>query len=133
MGTAKEVDAAKELKILAAINTQTIRDILGGNRCWAYGIVFDASTHHGESFVDMRLKICTCDKLHDVQILDILMRERYTVENTFDAIRHPLSAVIGDKWSQKLICINKDGASSMVGRVRDAVTRLEKVLPSAVY
>lgn len=72
-------------------------------------------------------------KPQKVHIFAIQMRERHTRENVFDAIYRLSSAVIGKKWSQKLICISTDEVSSKMGLVREAVTSLEQVFSPGVY
>lgn len=63
VGTSREVDVARAVQSLTAINMQMLGGILGDKRCWAYLIAFDAATRSEELFIDVRVRMCTGDKL----------------------------------------------------------------------
>lgn len=131
--TAGKVDVARALHSLTAIKLQSIKTTLSDNRCWAYSIAFDAATHPGESFIDVRVRRCTGEKLQNVHILAISIPESYTGENMLDAICRLQCTFIRNRRSKKLVGISIYGALPMVGRVRSSATRLRQVLPPGVY
>lgn len=86
--TAEEVDVARIAQSSMAINLQTEKGIRDDNRCRAYLIFFDAAAHHSESFIEVRVKVCTGDELQNVHVLATPIQERRTKKSIFNVILH---------------------------------------------
>lgn len=69
LGCVTEEDVSTCVQVLTAISLQKIAHILTSNLCWAYSIAFDAGTNHGESFIDVRCRVCSDNKIHNFHLL----------------------------------------------------------------
>ena len=58
-------------------------------------------------------------------MIAILMFDQYTSENMYKLISHFLQDIIYSKWYKKLIEIDTDRASSIIGALKGVTTRLE--------
>jgi hypothetical protein len=83
----------------------------------------DDSTHHGQSFFDLRVRICFRGQLLSLHLVVIPMFDRHTAGNIFNMLVKFLDALYG-KWRAKLIDMSSDGENTMIGHHIDLVTHM---------
>jgi hypothetical protein len=83
----------------------------------------DGSTHRGQSFFDLRVRICFHGRLLNLHLVVIPMFDRHTADNIFNMLVKFLDALYG-KWRAKLIGMSSDGENMMTGRHTGLVTRM---------
>jgi hypothetical protein len=83
----------------------------------------DDSTHRGQSFFDLRVRICFRGRLLNLHLVAIPMFDRHTVGNIFNMLIKFFDALYG-KWRAKLIGMSFDGENTMTGRHIGLVTRM---------
>ena len=96
---------------------------MGDASVWAFSFVCDGSTHHGQSFFDMRLRFCYRGVLVNLHLVAIPMFDKHTSQITFDTFRKFIDALY-ESWCGKLICVASEGENAMTGRHAGLVTRL---------
>jgi hypothetical protein len=116
----------KYVRVLVAANLQLISDLLLHPSIWAFSLAGDGSTHRGDSFFDMRIRVCAKGKLTNLHLVAIPMFERHTAENTFKLIEKFLDALAITAWRAKLLSVATDGENTMTGRHNGVVTRLSR-------
>jgi hypothetical protein len=83
----------------------------------------DGSTHRGQSFFDLRLRVCYRGDLVNLHLVALPMFERHSAMNIFNLITKFMDAMYS-KWRSKLIGVSMDGKNTMTGRHAGVVTRL---------
>ncbi|RHY20746.1 hypothetical protein DYB36_011168 [Aphanomyces astaci] len=109
----------------AKIRTHTAK-LTGANdliSVWAMSLAGDSSTHRGQSFFDLRVRVCFGHKLYNLHLVAIPMFDRHTAEIIFNMLIKFLDALY-PPWRTKLIGMSSDGESTMTGRHRGLVTRI---------
>jgi hypothetical protein len=109
--------------ILVAIVLQQIANMVDHESVWAMSLVGDGSTHHGQSFFDLHLRICYRGNLVNMHLVAKPMFERHMAFNVFNMISKFMDALYS-KWCAKLIGMSTDGENTMTGRHTDVVTRI---------
>jgi len=79
------------------------------------------STHRGQSFFDLRVRICFRGWLFNLHLVAIPMFDCHTASNIFNMLVKFLNALY-DKWHTKLIGMSSDGKNTMTGRHTGLVT-----------
>lgn len=118
------------VRIVCALNFQMLRDIL--EKTWAFSIAFDGGDKSDTSYLDIRLRFAWRTDLKNVHLCAIPMYESHTGEYMAGLIKKFLVAICPN-WQKKLIGIASDGTSSMTGRFKGAVTRLENLSSFSLY
>ncbi len=72
----------------------------------------DGSTHHGQLFFDLCVRICFHGWLFNLHLVTIPMFDRHTAGNIFNMLVKFLDAMYG-KWRAKLIGMSSDGENTM--------------------
>jgi hypothetical protein len=111
------------VRVLVATNLQAIADMLDDDMAWAFSLAGDGSTHRGQPFFDLRVRICLKGRLHNLHLVAIPMFERRTALNIFSMLAKFLDALYS-KWRSKLIGMSSDGENTMTGRHAGLVTRI---------
>jgi len=83
----------------------------------------DGSTHHGQSFLDLRVRICFCGRLLNLHLVAIPMFDRHMAGNIFNMLVKFFDALYS-KWHAKLIGMSSDGENTMTGCHTGLVTRM---------
>jgi hypothetical protein len=110
-------------RVLVAVALQQIALILGDESVWAMSLAGDGSTHRGQSFFDLRLRVCYRGDLVNLHLVALPMFERHSAVNIFNLIAKFMDAMYS-KWRSKLIGVSTDGENTMIGRHAGIVTRL---------
>jgi hypothetical protein len=92
---------------------------------WALSFADDGSTHRGQHFFDMRLRVCYRGVLLNLHLVTIPQFDCHTVLNTFNMVVKFLDALYG-LWCRKLINVGTDGEPTMVRRLNSLVTRMAR-------
>jgi hypothetical protein len=108
---------------LVAVVLQQIALILDNESVWAMSLAGDGSTHRGQSFFDLRLRICYRGDLVNLHLVALPMFERHSAMNIFNLIAKFMDALYS-KWHSKLIGVSTDGGNTMTGHHAGVVTRL---------
>jgi hypothetical protein len=90
---------------------------------WAFSLAGDGSTHRGQLFFDLRMRICLKGKLLNLHLVAIPMFDRHTALNIFNMFVKFLDALYR-KWRSKLIGMSSDGENTMTGRHAGLITRM---------
>ncbi|RHY05403.1 hypothetical protein DYB36_006565 [Aphanomyces astaci] len=100
-----------------------INDLIVGQYVRVQVAAGDGSTHRGQSFFDLRLRLYWHGRLLNLHLVALPMFDCHTAENMFNMIVKLLDALF-PKWRAKLIGVSSDGENTMTGRHRGLVTRL---------
>jgi hypothetical protein len=111
------------VRVLVGTSLQHIADLLDHDSVWAISLAGDGSTHRGQSFFDMRVRVCFGRKLFNLHLVAIPMFDSHTAENIFNMLVKFLDALY-EPWRAKLIGMSSDGENTMTGRHRGLVTRM---------
>ncbi|RHY88241.1 hypothetical protein DYB26_011715 [Aphanomyces astaci] len=112
------------VRVQVAVALQRIGDMLNNvKQVWAFSLAGDSSTHRGQSFFDLRLRLYWHGHLLNLHLVAIPKFDRHTAENMFNMIVKLLDALF-PKWRAKLIGVSSDGENTMTGRHRSLITRL---------
>lgn len=85
--------------------------------CWAVSIAFDAGTNHGEQFFEVRGIFCSRLNIENVHVLAIPLIVIHTRENIASAVHKFFKGIMGKDWSDKVLGISTDGATSMIRKI----------------
>jgi hypothetical protein len=83
----------------------------------------DGSTHRGQLFFDLRVRIYFRGRLLNLHLVAIPMFDRHTAGNIFNMLVKFLDALYG-KWRGKLIGMSSDGENTMTGRHTGLITHM---------
>jgi len=111
------------VRVLVATNLQVIADMLDDDTVWAMSLAGDGSAHRGQSFFDLRMRICFRGRLLNLHLVAIPMFDRHTALNMFNMLVKFLDALYSN-WRYKLIGMSSDGENTMTGRHAGLVTRM---------
>ncbi|RQM29957.1 hypothetical protein B5M09_013872, partial [Aphanomyces astaci] len=79
---------------VVAVALQRIGDMLNNNKqVWAFSLAGDGSTHRGQSFFDLRLRLYWHGRLLNLHLVALPMFDRHTAENMFNMIVKLLDAL----------------------------------------
>ena len=117
-------------RFVCAMAYQMIADVL--RSVWAYSIAMDGGNKSSVSYLDVRIRFCVKEVVHNIHVVALPMRERHTGLYMFNLISEFFNA-LSDCWKSKLIGISSDGTSSMTGRHAGVVTRLHQVTLPGCY
>jgi hypothetical protein len=109
--------------VLVVVVLQQITDMVDHESIWAMSFADDGSTHHSQSFFDLRLRICYCGNLVNMHLVAMLMFERHMVLNIFNMISKFMDTLYS-KWRVKLIGMSTNGENTMTGWHAGVVTRI---------
>jgi hypothetical protein len=111
--------------ILVGSTLQQIVDCLDDESVWAMSLAGDGSTHRGQSFFNLCVRICFHGRLLNLHLVVIPMFNRHTTGNIFNMLVKFLD-MLYDKWRAKLIGMSFDDESenTMTGRHTGLVTRM---------
>jgi hypothetical protein len=112
----------QHVRVMVAVALQDISYIIDDESAWSISLAGDSSTHRGQSFFDLRLRICYSGVLINLHLVAIPMFERHTAENLFSMVKF-LDALYG-RWRDKLVGASSDGENTMTGRHSGFVTRM---------
>jgi hypothetical protein len=110
-------------RVLVAVALQQIALILDDESVWAMSLAGNGSTHRGQSFFDLHLRVCYHGDLVNLHLVALPMFERHSAMNIFNLIAKFMDALYS-KWRSKLIGVSTDGENTMTGRHAGVVTRL---------
>ena len=107
--------------VVCGVNLQRIADILNDNSVWAFSLANDSSTYYGKSYFDNRIHFHQDGTLYNIYAMAIPMSERHTGEAILKLISNFFDMVC-PTWRTKLVDVNTDGASSMIGPSKAELT-----------
>ncbi len=110
------------VRIMVSSTLQQIADCLDDKSVWAMSMASDGSTHRGQSFFNLRIRICFRGRLLNLHLVAIPMFDRHT-GNIFNMLVKFFDALYG-KWRAKLIGMSSDGENTMTGHHTDLITRM---------
>lgn len=90
--TDKVIESVQLRARLTALFLHSRSNILKDARCWEFSIAFDSAKNHGESYIDLRARLCINQRLHNLHILEIPLRSSHTgkmaevVSSLFEAL-----------------------------------------------
>mmetsp|Transcript_11331 Transcript_11331/g.22934 ORF Transcript_11331/g.22934 Transcript_11331/m.22934 type:complete len:395 (+) Transcript_11331:531-1715(+) len=122
LGSIHQADVISYARILVAFSLQGIKDLL--SRTWCYSVAFDGSTHQHTSYLDIRARVYHDRKIKNIHVIALPMFARHTGEYMYNLFRE-LFDILDPLWKQKLVGVTTDGARSMTGTHRGAVTRIQ--------
>jgi hypothetical protein len=102
------------MRVLVIVTLQEITTILDDESVWAMLLVGDKSTHHDQSFFNLRLRVCYRGELVNLHLVVILMFKRHSTLNIFNLISKFMDALYV-KWRAKLIGMSSDDNNTMTG------------------
>jgi hypothetical protein len=108
---------------LVVVVLQQIALIFDDESVWAMSLAGDGSTHHGQSFFDLHLRVCYHDDLVNLHLVALAMFERHSAMNIFNLIAKFMDALYS-KWRSKLIGVLTDGENTMTCHHAGVITRL---------
>jgi hypothetical protein len=111
------------VRVLVGSTLQQIVDCLNDESVWAMSLAGNGSTHHGQSFFNLRVHIYSRGRLFNLHLVVIPMFDRHTAGNIFNMLVKFLD-VLYAKWRAKLIGMSSDGENTMTGRHTGLVTRM---------
>jgi hypothetical protein len=114
---------AQWVRVLVVVLLQQIAFILGHESVWAFSFAGDGNTNRGQSFFDMRLRVCYKGVLVNLHFVVLPMFVRHTAFNIFELVVKALDALFPN-WRSKLLNISSDGENMMTGRHAGFVTRM---------
>ncbi|RHY39496.1 hypothetical protein DYB30_013534 [Aphanomyces astaci] len=120
---ANDLILGQYVRVLVGSSLEHISDVLDHESVWAMSLAGDSSTHRGQSFFDLRVRVCFGHKLYNLHLVAIPMFDRHTAEIIFNMLIKFLDA-LSPPWRTKLIGMSSDGESTMTGRHRGLVTRI---------
>ncbi|RHY87044.1 hypothetical protein DYB37_010910 [Aphanomyces astaci] len=120
---ANDLILGQYVRVLVGSSLEHISDVLDHESVWAMSLAGDSSTHRGQSFFDLRVRVCFDHKLYNLHLVAIPMFDRHTAEIIFKMLVKFLDALY-PPWRTKLIGMSSDGESTMTGRHRGLVTRI---------
>ncbi|CAM6023396.1 unnamed protein product [Sphagnum balticum] len=110
-------------RVLVAVALQQIALILNDESVWAMLLAGDKSTHRGQSFFDLHLRVCYRGDLVNLHLVALPMFERHSTMNIFNLIAKFMDALY-NKWHSKLIGVSTDDENTMTSRHDGVVTHL---------
>jgi len=110
------------VRVAVAVALQCIADLLDDDTVWAFSLACDGSTHRGQHFLDMRVRICFRGVLLNLHLAAIPMFERHTTLNTFNLLVKFLNVMYAP-WRTKMISMSIDGKNTNTGHLNGLVTR----------
>jgi hypothetical protein len=117
-------------RFICAMAYQMIADVL--RSVWAFSIALDGGNKSNTSYLDVRIRFCVNEVVHNLHLVALPMRQRHTGEYMFNIVSSFLDALC-ENWKSKLIGITSDGTSSMTGHRAGVVTRLHQVSLPGCY
>jgi hypothetical protein len=90
--------------------------MLNNDSVWAKSLAGDSSTHRGQSFFDMRLRICYRGSLFNLHLVAIPMFDRHTAVIIFNMLTKFLDMLYAN-WRTKLIDMSSDIKRTMINRL----------------
>jgi hypothetical protein len=111
------------IRILVGSTLQQIADYLDDESVWAMSLAGNGSTHRGQSFFDLCVRICFRGWLLNLHLVVIPMFDCHTADNIFNMLVKFCDALYG-KWRAKLIGMSSDDENMMIGCHIDLVTRM---------
>ena len=115
---------------MCAMAFQMMQDIL--NSLWCFSIAFDVGNKSNTSYLDVQIRFCQGNNLHNLHVVALPMQQRHTGENMFQLIVTFFDALLSN-WKGKLIGISTDGAFNMTGAFSGVVTHLQKLALPGLY
>jgi hypothetical protein len=109
--------------VLVVVTLQQITGILDNESIWAMLLVGDGSAHRGQSFFDLRVRVCYRGELVNLHLVAMPMFERHSAVNIFNLIAKFMD-MLYIKWLAKLIGVSMDGKNTITGHHAGVVTRL---------
>jgi len=103
------------VQVVVIVVLQNIFDIIDDEYVWAILLVGDNSTHRGQLFFNLHLRVCYCSDLTNLHLVVVSMFKHHTVENMFNMVVKFLNALYG-RWRDKLIRVLFDGKNTTIGR-----------------
>jgi hypothetical protein len=89
------------VRILVAVNLNTISNVLSQPQVWAFSIAGDGSTHWGVSYFDVRIRLCVAGAIYNLHLVVSPNFDRHTPVNIVTLISKLLDTVFFS-WRDKL-------------------------------
>jgi hypothetical protein len=119
------------VRILVAVNLNTISNVLSQPQVWASSIAGDGSNHWGVSFFDIRICLCVAGVLYNLHLLVLPFFDRHTAVNIVTLISKLLDTLFVS-WRDKLFSVSSDGENTMTGRHSGVQTLLEQQATNSI-
>jgi hypothetical protein len=128
-GGSSDVTISNYVRIVCAVSLQKLAELM--EKVWACSMGFDCSTHHENSYMDIRVRVFFEGRLRNYHVVALPMFERHTGKYMTELIAKLFDAVFTD-WRISMIGLSTDGDRTMTGRIRGVVTRIEQMLGPGV-
>jgi hypothetical protein len=93
LGGVNDLMVAQWVRMLVAVSLQQIAFILGHESMWAFSFAGDGNTNCGQSFFDMRLRVCYKGMLVNLHFVVLPMFVRHTAFNILELAVKALDAL----------------------------------------
>ena len=90
-----------------------------------FSLAFHASTHHDQSFFDVRVRVCYKGTISNIHMIGLRMFDRQKTEIIYNMLVEFIDAIY-PYWRVKLHNASKDGENTMTGRHAGLVTRIAR-------
>ena len=97
-----------------------------------FSIVLDGGNKIDTLSLDVILRMCIQNKLHNLHVIAISMRELHTGENMFNLVSTTLDNLAPD-WRSRIISVTTDGASSITRHRQGIASCLQNVALPGFY
>jgi len=125
LGGINDTIVGQYIRASVAFALQRIANLCVYESILALSLASDGSTHHGQHFFDLRVRMCYRVVLLNLHLVTIPQFDRHTTLNTFNMLLKFLDALYGF-WCRKLIKVGTNGEPTMVGRLNGLVTRMAR-------
>ena len=115
LGTITQATVCRYARYICALSLQKLSEILMTPTLWTFSIALDLSTHLGQSYIDIRLRVCWNGKLVNFHVVALPMFERHTGEAMFNILSKFLDNMC-PVWRSIIVGVTTDGARNMTGR-----------------
>jgi hypothetical protein len=109
------------IRVIVAYSLQQIDDMVDNDSVWAMSLDGDSSTHHGQSFFDLRLCICYCGNLLNLHLVAIPMFDQHIAVIIFNMLTKFLDTLYAN-WRAKLIGMSLNSETTMISHLGGLVT-----------
>jgi hypothetical protein len=113
------------VRVNVAANVQVLSDVQNDDEGWSFSLAGDTTTHQGESFFDVRIRVCVRGVLHNVHLVCVPSYDRHTAKNICLMVCKLLDNLCVS-WRSKLISVSTDGENTMTGQIGGFVTLMAK-------
>ncbi|KAI9920724.1 hypothetical protein PsorP6_001045 [Peronosclerospora sorghi] len=108
IGSISDAQVSNFARILVAVNFTILNEILGSPEVLGFSIALDSSTHHGVSYLAIRIRFHYKNLLRNIHVAALPMSERCTAVIYDHTVK--VFNVLCPLWRKKVLGIASDGA-----------------------